>query len=497
MEIQIPYSILFCFLCFVFMIHKLSSSKKSLKALPPGPWKLPLIGNLHQIGLLPHRSLRDLAYKHGPFMHVQLGQLSQFIVSSPEVAKEFMKTHDAIFANRPKFFAGEIIAYGSTNIAFSPYGKYWRQLRKICTLELLSMKRVQTFRRIREEEVYAFVKHIYEHELASEVNLSNKLYPLTSSIVARAAFGRKTRSVEDIIPAIMYAVQLTGGLSIPDLYPSLEFLRLINGTKTKAEKVHKEIDGMLNTIINDHLEKKVGDAGEAEEDLVDVLLRIQKENNLEVPLTLNNIKAVILDMFVGGTETTATTTAWAISEIIRNSNVMKKAQEEIRRVYGSKGYVDESELHQLKYLGAVIRETLRLHPPVVFLLPRESSEICQINGYEIPPKATVIINAWAIGRHNEYWNEPDKFQPERFIDSSIDYKGTHFEFIPFGGGRRICPGISFATPVLELIIANLLYHFDWKLSNGKRHEELDMTEMFGTVVRRKNDLCLVPTAYRP
>ncbi|XP_054791995.1 cytochrome P450 726A27-like [Prosopis cineraria] len=249
-------------------------------------------------------------------MHLQLGQTSLFIVSSPEVAKEVMKTQDVIFANRPTCFASETLAYNSTDIAFSPHGNYWRQLRKICTLELLSLKRVQTFRRIREEEVFAFVKHISEQS-GSAVNLTRKIYPLTNSIVARAAFGRKTGNIEEIVPVIMSAVQITGGLSIADVCPSLEFLRVISGAKDEAEKARKGIDVMLNTIIKDHLEKD-GDVGEVEEDLVDVLLRVQKENDLEIPLTMDNIKAVILDMFVGGTETAATTTiGWAMAEMIK------------------------------------------------------------------------------------------------------------------------------------------------------------------------------------
>ncbi|XP_054796037.1 cytochrome P450 71D10-like [Prosopis cineraria] len=497
MEIQIPHSILFTFLCFVVFIRKLISVKYP-KNLPPGPRKLPLIGNLHQIGSLPHRSLRDLANKYGPIMHLQLGQMSHVIISSPDLAKEIMKTHDIIFSNRPKIFSGEALCYNSTDIAFSPYGNYWRQLRKICTLELLSVKRVQTFRKIREEEVSAFVKHVSEHELGSVMNLTQKLYPLTNSIIARAAFGRKTGNVEGALAGMMYTVELVSGLSICDLYPSLEFLRVINGTRAKADKAHRDLDRMLSNIINDHLEKKDGHKqdGEAEEDLVDVLLRIQKEHDLEIPLTFDNIKAILQDMFIGGTETTATTTEWAMAEMIRSPEVMKKAQEEVRRIYGNKGYVDQSELHRLKYVDSVIRETLRLHPPVSLLGPRENSEACRINGYDIPAKTVVNVNAWAINRHPDYWNEPEKFQPERFINNTVDYKSTNFELIPFGGGRRICPGVSFATPILELIISNLLYHFDWKLPNGEKHEELDMSESFGAVVKRKNDLCLVPMAYR-
>jgi len=171
---------------------------------------------------------------------------------------------------------------------------------------------------------------------------------------------------------------------------------------------------------------------------------------------------------------------------------MEKAQAEVRKVYGEKGCVDETKLHELIYLKSIIKETLRLHPPIPLLVPRENRERCQINGYEIPSKTRVIINAWAIGRNPEYWSEAQSFKPERFLDSSIDFRGTHFEFIPFGAGRRICPGITFAIPNVELPLAQLLYHFDWKLPNKMKNHELEMTESSGVSLRRKNDLCLIP-----
>lgn len=186
-----------------------------------------------------------------------------------------------------------------------------------------------------------------------------------------------------------------------------------------------------------------------------------------------------------------------MSELIRNPRVMEEAQAEVRRVYDSKGYVDETELHQLIYLKSIIKETMRLHPPVPLLVPRVSRERCQINGYEIPSKTRVIINAWAIGRNPKYWAEAESFKPERFLNSSIDFRGTDFEFIPFGAGRRICPGITFAIPNIELPLAQLLYHFDWKLPNKMKNEELDMTESNGITLRRQNDLCLIPITRLP
>ncbi|XP_028784736.1 cytochrome P450 71D10-like [Neltuma alba] len=431
-------------------------------------------------------------------MHLQLGQVSHIIVSSPEYAKEIMKTHDQIFANRPKNLATDIFTYNSTDIIFSPYGNYWRQLRKICTLELFSAKRVQSFRRIREEEVSALVRNISEHE-GSVFNLSQKISELTNSIVARVVFGKKTQNVEQILQIIEQGQKESSGLSISDFYPSLKFLSTITGMRARVIKLHDGGDKVFDEIIKDHKEKKRNNVGEAAEDLVDVLLRIQMDGDLEIPLSLDNIKAVLKDVFFAGTETAATTTDWAMSELLKNPKAMKEAQEEVRRVYRDKEYVDESELHQLKYVSAVIKETLRLHLPVALLVPRENSESCEINGYAIPPKTKIIINAWAIARDPKNWNDPEMFEPRRFLDTMVDYnfKGSHFEYIPFGAGRRICPGPTFAMPVLELLLSSLLYHFDWKLPKGMTLEELDMDESFGAVIRRKSNLNLVPIRYSP
>lgn len=158
-------------------------------------------------------------------------------------------------------------------------------------------------------------------------------------------------------------------------------------------------------------------------------------------------------------------------EMVKNPRVMREAQSEVRRVFEGKGTVDETCIHELKYLKSVIKETLRLHPVFPLLLPRECSKNCEVNGFEIPAKTRVIVNAWAIGRDSNLWPEPENFHPERFLNSSVDFMGTNFEFIPFGAGRRICPGILFALPNVELPLAQLLFHFDWKLPNGMKPED--------------------------
>ncbi|MED6138668.1 hypothetical protein PIB30_076568 [Stylosanthes scabra] len=441
---------------------------------------------------MPHECLRNLASKYGPLMHLKLGEISNIIVSSPEMAQEIMKTQDLNFCDRPNLLFPRIIAYNRTSVVFGNYGDYWRHVRKICTMELLTTKRVQSFRHIREEEVSELVKEISQSE-GSIFNLTQKIFSMTYGIAARAAFGKKYSYQEAYISSIEEALNLAGENFIGDLYPSIRVvLEMMSRTKAKLEELHIKTDKILQDIIDDHRNRRSGKCEEEGEDLVDVLLTFQGKDS-EYPLTDDNIKAVIQDMFIGGGETSSSVVDWAMAEMIKKPKVMERAQAEVRRVYGNKGYVDESELHQLIYLKCIIKETLRLHPSVPLLVPRENKEPCQIKGYQIPANSRIIINAWAIGRDPKYWDDAVNFKPERFLDNySIDQRGTNFEFIPFGGGRRMCPGIAFATPNMELPLAKLLYHFDWKLPIGMMNEELDMTELFGITIRRRNDLCLIP-----
>ncbi|XP_024180437.2 desmethyl-deoxy-podophyllotoxin synthase [Rosa chinensis] len=201
-----------------------------------------------------------------------------------------------------------------------------------------------------------------------------------------------------------------------------------------------------------------------------------------------------MEIFSAGSETTATTIEWAMSQLMRNPTVMSKAQAEVRRVFQGKPKIEEADVQKLEYLRAVVKETLRLHPPAP-LFPRESRERCEIGGYEVQAKTKMIINEWAIGRDPESWVEAESFKPERFLhggsDSSMDFKASDFKFTPFGAGRRSCPGISFGLSMVALAFSHLLYHFDWELGNGIKPDELDMTETFGFTCRRKNELYLI------
>lgn len=292
-------SILSFFFIFLFIVVSIvwkSKPKPSNYKLPPGPPKLPLIGNMHQLGSMPHHGLAKLAQQHGPLMHIKLGGLSTTVVSSPEMAKEVMRTHDTIFANRPHLLVAHVISYGSKGMTFSPYGSYWRQMRKICTLELLTTKRVESFQSIRKEESSNLVREICLNE-GSCINLSKMINSLSYALTSRIAFGGKSKDQEAFIDVTKDVSKAIAGFSIADLFPSIVGLQFLTGLRSKAEKLHREVDRILGNIVRDHRDTSSETKAINEkdgEDLVDVLLKLQKQNNLEHPLSDDVIKATIL-----------------------------------------------------------------------------------------------------------------------------------------------------------------------------------------------------------
>ncbi|PIA58211.1 hypothetical protein AQUCO_00500267v1 [Aquilegia coerulea] len=368
------------------------------------------------------------------------------------------------------------MSYNCKDVVMAPYGEYWRQVRKICVLELLSTKRVQSFWSVRYEEVTNLIRRIFLVN-GSQMDLSEKIFRLTNDITARAAFGKTCKDKEAFLSVTGDIIRLSAGFSFSDLFPSMKFLETISGIKSKMEMIHQKVDKIVDNIIREHKENRIGTEtieGEVEEDLVDVLLRIQEGGELEFPITMDNVKAVAY----ARTDTSSTVIEWAFTELLRNPRVMAKTQAEVRRIFDGKKKIDQADIEKLNYL-------------------RECRERCEIEGYEIPKGCKVMVNAWAMGRDPENWKDPESFEPERFQDLSIDYRGTNFKYIPFGAGRRMCPGILFGIANVELPLALLLYHFDWKFANDVKPEELDMAEDFSMVVRRKEKLYVIPMAYNP
>ncbi|KAJ8543659.1 hypothetical protein K7X08_025277 [Anisodus acutangulus] len=495
---------IFLFLSFLFLLRKWKNSNSQTKKLPPGPWKLPFIGSIHHMaGGLPHRVLRDLAKKYGPLMHLQLGEVYAVVVTSSEMAKQVLKTHDLAFASRPKLLAMDIICYDRRDIAFSPYGEYWRQMRKICVMEVLSPKNVRSFSSIRQDEVVRLIDSIRSSSSSSgePVNFTERIIWFTSSMTCRSAFGQVLKEQDIFIKLIREVISLAEGFDVADIFPSYKFLHVLGGAKRKLLDAHRKVDSIVEDVINEHKKNlatgKSTDDALGGEDLIDVLLRLMNDGGLQFPIDNDNIKAVIIDLFAAGTETSSTTTVWAMVEMMKNPSIFAKAQAEVREAFNGKETFDENDVEELKYLKLVIKETMRLHAPVPLLVPRECREETEINGYTIPVKTKVMVNVWALGRDPKYWDDAESFKPERFEQCSVDFIGNNFEYLPFGGGRRICPGISFGLANVYLPLAQLLYHFDWKLPTGMEPRDLDLTELAGITTARKGDLYLIATPYQP
>ncbi|KAL0908564.1 hypothetical protein M5K25_023066 [Dendrobium thyrsiflorum] len=481
-----------CTLLIILLIKKVTLHKTSNPInFPPSPWKLPIIGNLHQLlGEYPHRRFQNLSKTYGPLFHLKLGEANLIVISSSELVCDIFKTHDLKFASRPKLMAGKILLYNYSDFGFAPYGKTWSKLRKICTVELFSLKKVMSFKFIREEEGNNLVKKIMMAK-RTPVNLSEMLLSLPNVTIARAAFGKGSSQQKKFLLSLKKTFEYLSGFNVADMFPSWSFVGEITGLRHGMEQVHKEMDGVFNKIIEEHEGKKL-DGDDMNEDLVDILLRIKRNGEMDLSLTMENIKAVILDLFIAGTETSSAAMVWAMTELIRHPKVMQKAQLEVREALNGKRILEEGDINKLPYLKQVIKETLRLHPSSP-LVPRLCRETVELAGYTIPVESRVMINAWAIMRDPKYWEDPEMFRPERFEETALDFGVANFEYIPFGGGRRICPGVSFALASMELWLAQLLFYFDWELPGGRSYQELDVEEAYGLILSRKNDLCLVAT----
>ncbi|XP_072950235.1 cytochrome P450 71AP13-like [Typha angustifolia] len=414
--------------------------------------------------------------------------------------------HDLAFCSRPRIYAARRLFYNCTDVVFAPYGPYWRHVRKLCILELLSAKRVESFAPGRAVEVSRMVERVKAS--ANRVNLSKIIGFYANGVLCRAAFGKEFLEGGEYerhgFGEILEDYQvLLGGFSLGDFYPGMGWVSKLSGTERKLEKTFKRFDKLFDEILEEHLGKRrrrrEGGGGEEEgeeKDLVDVLLDVKEGEDLEMPLTLDNVKAVILNMFAAGTDTTFITLDWGMTELLMNPTAMKRAQNEVRSIVGGgRTTVSETDLHRMHYLKAVVKEIFRLHPPALVLVPRESMESVTLHGYEVPANTRIYVNAWAIGRDPGTWENPEKFEPERFLGSNIDYKGQDFELIPFGAGRRGCPAIAFGTASIEIALAQLLYSFDWELPPGVKAEDLDMTEVFGITMHRTEQLVVVAEPY--
>ncbi|CAK8565209.1 unnamed protein product [Lathyrus sativus] len=491
-------------LIYRFLKFATKSSSSSSLPLPPGPKPWPIIGNMPHLGPAPHQSLAALAETYGPLMHLKLGFVDVVVAASATVAEQFLKVHDANFSSRPPNAAAKNMTYNYQDLVFAPYGPRWRLLRKISSVHLFSNKVMAEFQHLREEEAVRLTNNLASNYSDTKaVKLGQLLNICTTNALARVMLGRRVFNDEnggndpkadDFKDMITELMVLAGVFNISDFIPSLEWLDL-QGVQAKMKKLHKKFDAFLTNIIEEH--DNSNSKSEKHKDLLTTLLTLRDEGDDDGnKLTNIEIKALLLNMFAAGTDTSSSTTEWAIAELIKNPKILAQVQQELDNVVGRERNVKEEDIPNLPYLQAVIKETFRLHPSTPLSLPRIASESCEIFGYHIPKGATVLVNVWAIARDPKQWDDPLMFKPERFLPNGdkcdVDIKGNDFEVIPFGAGRRICVGMNLGLRMVQLLTATLAHSFHWELENELKAEKMNMDEAFGLTLQRAVPLSVYP-----
>ncbi|KAL2603035.1 hypothetical protein R1flu_013152 [Riccia fluitans] len=468
---------------------------------PPGPWGWPVLGCLPRLGSLPNQTLAKFAKKYGPLMSVKLGSVDVVVASSPKMAEEFLKTHDGIWASRYAPTPARILAYDGNDIAFSEYGPRWRYARKIFMLELLTVKRISAFQGARKQEILRGINEAINisGDGAEPVRIDLILGKISMNIITRMLMNEgslsekaaRIKNSDDFQQTIKEAFAVVNNFYLGDFVPWLDGLV----SKKHMYAVFKKSDELFQTILDDHkvkLDKSRNQPDDVStnqnkvQDIVDVLLTRPRDGDGQY-LTELEMKGIILDVIFGGTETNSATVEWGLSELLRNPHVMEKAQAEIDSVVGRERLVEESDPHNLPYLNAIVKETFRLHP-VATLLTHMSTEDSEIQGYRIPAKSRLLVNVYAIQRDPEVYKRPLHFYPERFLGSEKDVHGLDFDLLPFGSGRRICPGKGLGLVLVQYVMALFIQCCSLRLPGNLKPEELDMEEVFGLSTPRRNNL---------
>ncbi|KAH9323606.1 hypothetical protein KI387_018245 [Taxus chinensis] len=484
------------FVYVLFAILLLWRRKRNCVPLPPGPPGWPIIGNLFQLGRKPNESLFALSKRYGPLMTLSLGMKTTVIVSSPEMAKEFLRTHDHVFAGRVQTQASTTLSHHKSSIVVGEYGPRWQTLRRISSTQLITTKMLQSLHHLRRDEVSRMTRTILEME-GKRVNIPHMVFCTGVNVITNMIWSRSlvdpnsegSREFQDTLAMIM---KIGGTPNVADIFPFLAFIDPQGLRRRLAKHLHK-IHKLLDVFINDRMEGLGPERRADDKDFLDVLLELRGDD-----MTLTDIRAIIYDLIVAGSETTSTALEWVMAELICNPHSMKRVQEELKEVVGYNRQVEESDIGKLPYLQAVMKEGFRLHPPLPLLIPHRAESRCEIDGYMIPKHSEVIVNVWAMGRDPAIWKDPSKFLPERFLESensNKDFKGRDFDLIPFGSGRRICMGLPLANRMVYLILGSLLHSFEWNLPDGQ--SELDMRDTFGVTLKKEVDLHLLPTPRLP
>ncbi|KAK9713587.1 hypothetical protein RND81_06G037400 [Saponaria officinalis] len=451
----------------------IQKNKKCKTYLPPSPPCLPFIGHLHLLKDPVHRSLQKLSEKYGPVFYLKFGVRPVIIVSSTTAIEECFTKNDIVWANRPLLLMGKYLGYDFNTLITSPYGEHWRNLRRITSLEMLSQHRLSMSSGIRKDETLQMVKNLYNKDYA-KVDLKTVFKNLMFNIIMRMLAGKRyfggaatdvqSKEAIQFTEIITEVFEFAGAAHPGDYVPILRRIDY-GGYVRRIKRLAKKSDAFFQGLIDEHRSGLKNTEGD--ETMISRLLSLQ-ESEPEY-YTDETIKGLILVLLAAGTDTSSVTLEWAMSLLLNHPNILAKVKSEIDNQVGEDHLVDELDLLKLQFLQNIISETLRMFPAVPLLLPHTSSKECTIGGFDVPPGTMLLVNAWAVHRDPNLWNEPEEFKPERFDCTDAD----QYKLLPFGLGRRGCPGANLGTRMVGLALGSLIQCFEWKRVSD---EEVDMME---------------------
>ncbi|KAI8542240.1 hypothetical protein RHMOL_Rhmol08G0123100 [Rhododendron molle] len=475
------------------LLSLLRSSKPSPK-LPPGPVPLPVIGSFLKLGDKPHKSLAELAKIYGPIMSLKLGQKITVVISSPALAKEILQKKDLAFSTRSIPNAAHAHGHHIYSTIWLPVSDQWRSLRKVLNSIILSGKRLDASKNVRQLKVQELIE--YAGKCCQEgvaVDIGSAVFKTSLNLVSNTIFSIDMADpTQDSVKQFRHLIwQIMVEVGKPNLADYFSILAKIDpqGIRRRLTNHFGETFELFGRLIDERLELRRLRKSRAENDVIDILLNISEETG---EINRTHIEHLCLDIFAGATDTTSSSVEWAMAELLRTPETLKKAKAELEQNIGKGKPIEESDIPQLPYLQAIMKESMRLHPPAPLLIPRTVETDVEVYGYTVPQGAQVLVNAWAISHDPSVWENPTTFMPERFLELDVDVRGRDLELIPLGAGRRICPGLSLAIRIVPVMLGSLINSFDWKLEGGMKPEELDMDDKFGITVQKAQPLRVVP-----
>ncbi|KAL5546791.1 hypothetical protein UlMin_006478 [Ulmus minor] len=455
--------------------------------LPPGPKPKPIVGNLYDIKPVRFRCFAEWAQTYGPIISVWFGTTLNVVVSSSELAKEVLKEQDQKLADRHRNRSSARFSRDGKDLIWADYGPHYVKVRKVCTLELFTPKRLEAVRPIREEEVTAMVETIFKdcskpENHGKSLSVRNYLGAVAFNNITRLVFGKRFMNSEGVIDEqglefkgiVSNGIKISASLNMGEHVP---MLRWMFPFEEEVYIKHNERRDRLTKIIMEEHTRARQQSGGTKQHFVDALLTLKDKYDLSEVTTIG----LLWDMITAGMDTTAISVEWAMAELIRNPRVQQKAQEEMDRVIGRDRVLNETDFSNLPYLQCVTKEAFRLHPPTPLMLPHRANADVKIGGYDIPKGTIVHVNVWAIARDPAIWKDPLEFRPERFLEEDVDMKGHDYRLLPFGAGRRVCPGAQLGIYLVTSMLGHLLHQFQWSPPRGMKAEEIDLAESPGMV----------------